>query len=466
MAVFLIFLFTDIFITVIFMAVYGHRRTYSEGMLLGVHIPSYAVHEREVEALMEKHRRRTKWFYAVNLLLSAAVCFLNFWYLSIFILAWSAWLIELTAGAMGLLNAAHRQLYDLKMERGWQGASGSKIVVVDTNVSAENDRLPFSIWWNLPVFAAAGVLAFIPHVRETLAKAPEMWGLTGAVIVSALFFTGMHLWAVRRRNEVYSSNTKINLKVNRLVKRVWSGIWIISNYLNLLSIGTVIYSGVRLRTFTQANILWYIIVQCIMGILILAAFLYLRWKKKDIIKQDQQPLYVDDDIYWKNGWYNNPNDPRVWVPDRYCTPNYITNMGRTGGKIFTFGTISFVLITFIVILMIFLKMDFTPRYLVVNGEDISISSPMAPISFKRDEIKGIELLESMPDGDFTRTNGLGDERQLVGKFREKKQGEFRLYIYRGYSPILKIELPQYTVLINSQEKSQTERWYWELVNEF
>ena len=105
MAVFLIFLFTDIFITVIFMAVYGHRRTYSEGMLLGVHIPSYAVHEREVEALMEKHRRRTKWFYAVNLLLSAAVCFLNFWYLSIFILAWSAWLIELTAGAMGLLNA-------------------------------------------------------------------------------------------------------------------------------------------------------------------------------------------------------------------------------------------------------------------------------------------------------------------------------------------------------------------------
>ncbi len=110
---------------------------------------------------------------------------------------------------MGLLNAAHRQLYDLKMERGWQGASGGKIVVVDTNVSAENDRLPFSIWWNLPVFAAAGVLVFIQPVRETLAKAPEMWGVTGAAIVSALFFTGMHLWSVRRRNEVYSSSTKM-----------------------------------------------------------------------------------------------------------------------------------------------------------------------------------------------------------------------------------------------------------------
>ena len=118
----------------------------------------------------------------------------------------------------------------------------------------DSDRLPFSIWWNLPVFAAAGVLAFIPHVRETLAKAPEMWGLTGAVIVSALFFTGMHLWAVRRRNEVYSSNTKINLKVNRLVKRVWSGIWIISNYLNLLSIGTVIYSGVRPVSYTHLDV--------------------------------------------------------------------------------------------------------------------------------------------------------------------------------------------------------------------
>ena len=277
-------------------------------------------------------------------------------------------------------------------------------------------------------------------------------------------FTGMHLWTVRRSNEVYSSNTEINLRVNRLVKRVWSGIWIISDYLNLLSIGTVIYSGVRQHIFTAGSIIGYIVIQCITGISILAAFLYLRWKKKDILKEDPQPLYVDDDIYWKNGWYNNPNDTRVWVPDRFCTSNYSTNMGRTAGKVFTFSILGFVLATFIVIFIVFLKMDFTPRYLSVNGEDVSISSPMAPVSFKRDEIQSIELLDHMPEGDFTRTNGLADERQLVGKFRERKDGEFRVYIYRGYSPILKIELPEYTVLINSEQKGETQNWYRELVN--
>lgn len=464
MVVFLIFLFTDLFIMVIFMAVYGHRRTYSEGMLLGVHIPSYAVQDEEVEAVMEKHRRRTKWFYGINLILSAAVCLLNFWYLSIFILVWSIWLMELTAGAMVLINAAHRHLYDIKVKRGWHGASGSRIVVVDTNVSAENDRLPFPVRWHIPVFAAAAALALIPGVREVLAKAPEMWGLTGGSAALILFFTGMHLWTVRRSNEVYSSNTEINLRVNRLVKRVWSGIWIISDYLNLLSIGTVIYSGVRQHIFTAGSIIGYIVIQCITGISILAAFLYLRWKKKDILKEDPQPLYVDDDIYWKNGWYNNPNDTRVWVPDRFCTSNYSTNMGRTAGKVFTFSILGFVLATFIVIFIVFLKMDFTPRYLSVNGEDVSISSPMAPVSFKRDEIQSIELLDHMPEGDFTRTNGLADERQLVGKFRERKDGEFRVYIYRGYSPILKIELPEYTVLINSEQKGETQNWYRELVN--
>ena len=89
---------------------------------------------------------------------------------------------------------------------------------------------------------------------------------------------------------------------------------------------------------------------------------------------------------------------------------------------------------------------------------------MAPVSFKRDEIQSIELLNHMPEGDFTRTNGLADERQLVGKFRERKDGEFRVYIYRGYSPILKIELPEYTVLINSEQKGETQNWYRELVN--
>ena len=34
----------------------------------------------------------------------------------------------------------------------------------------------------------------------------------------------------------------------------------------------------------------------------------------------------DDEQHWKNGIYNNPDDPRVWVPKRYGV-GYTLNIG-------------------------------------------------------------------------------------------------------------------------------------------
>ena len=47
--------------------------------------------------------------------------------------------------------------------------------------------------------------------------------------------------------------------------------------------------------------------------------IYFRVKKKkaQILAADDAPIYVDDDYYWRNGWYNNPVDPRLIVPDRF-----------------------------------------------------------------------------------------------------------------------------------------------------
>lgn len=205
----------------------------------------------------------------------------------------------------------------------------------------------------------------------------------------------------------------------------------------------------------------FVTVQTLTGLLIFFVLLYLKWKKGDILKEDIQPLYIDDDVYWKNGWYNNPGDKRVLVQDRFCSLNYTFNMGHTSAKIFTFGTLSAVLLLFIVLAGIFLKMDFTPRYLFLEGEDVKISAPSYPLTFKSEDITGLELLHKIPTGDFVRTNGLADDRQLVGIFSNQGQA-FRVYLYRGYSPILKIELPSYTVLINSREKKWTEKWYKEL----
>ncbi|CUX41255.1 hypothetical protein [Clostridium sp. C105KSO13] len=300
MVIFIIFLFVNIFTTGIFVLVYGGKQPYGEGMLLGVHIPDYAVHDPDVDALMKTYRKRTKRFYLTNFFISAAICFLNFWYFSIFLIAWSLWIVELCTGAIWLLYGTHKKLYALKMDRGWEA--------------------------------------------------------------------------------------------------------------------------------------------------------------------DIEQVYGDDDVYWKNGWYNNPNDKRLWVPDRFCSSNYATNMARPAGKIFTFGLLGGTAVLLLILFVVFLRADFTPRYMELSGHTVQISSPMSPIAFDLKDVKDFKLLDKMPEGNFTRTNGLADDRQLVGKFREKETGDYRMYVYKKHFPVLQIHLPEYTVLINSDEKGQTESWYQELAD--
>lgn len=458
MLILIIFSLTNIIVVGTFMAIYGRKPKYIDRMLLGVHIPPYAVHDPEVEDLITDYKKKTKQFYIINGILSIAVCFLNFWYVSIFMIFWSFWLLEFIGGAFALLNSAHRKLYDLKVERGWQGCGSQSIVVVDTTVSAKGDKLPFSIWWHLPILLGMIMMGALPSVRRYLVD-DDVWIISGISFFMSLFFVVMHVWTMHNRNEVFSQNTHINKRVNQTIKRVWSMMWIVGNYLNLLSLCVELYYTSKTQWLSGIGIAWFVIIQSIAAMGILGGFLCLRWKKQDLLKEDVDRIYLDDDVYWKNGWYNNPNSSNMWAQDRMNSMNYTVNMGHPGGKICMALTVGITVATLVGISAFFLEMDFAPRYLTTEESQVYISVPSYPISFEKSDIKDVELLLELPKGDYKRTNGLADGQQLVGKFKEKDIGQCRLYIYRKYSPVLKIELEEYTVFINSKQAGQTEQWY-------
>ena len=114
MMMFVIFLIVNVGTIGIFYGVYGTKRKYEEGMLMGVHLPGSAAESEEVKMLMKKYRTWTKWFYTLNLLAGIAVCGFCFWYISVFMIVWSIWLVEVCIGAILLLYRTHRKLYDLK----------------------------------------------------------------------------------------------------------------------------------------------------------------------------------------------------------------------------------------------------------------------------------------------------------------------------------------------------------------
>ena len=79
MMLFLIFLFVDLSVIGIFYAVYGRKRKYSEGMLMGVHLPESAACGEEVRRMMERYHARTKKFYLWNLAAVILIGGLCFW---------------------------------------------------------------------------------------------------------------------------------------------------------------------------------------------------------------------------------------------------------------------------------------------------------------------------------------------------------------------------------------------------
>lgn len=112
--------------------------------------------------------------------------------------------------------------------------------------------------------------------------------------------------------------------------------------------------------------------------------------KKRILSEDDSPMYLDDDEYWKNGWYSNPNDKRLLVQD--CV------------------------VCFAVIVWFSAKFEFTPGEMHLGEDELKITSGYSDVVISYDEILDLQLLGRLPDEKFRRINGGEDKRMLSGKY--------------------------------------------------
>ena len=360
MFIFCVFAVTDLVIIGIFYAVYGTKRKYSEGMLLGVHLPQSAAESEEVTAFMARYCSNTKTFYAVNVAISTAICGFCFWYFSVFMIVWSVWLLEFCIGAMVLLYGTHRKLYDMKVEKGWIGSSGSRIMAVDTKAAAQSGRMGVSALWHLLFCALILMPCIDADIRHFLATSDDGWIFPVTGILVNFTFGILHTAVLRMRNKVYSEDSDLNVEINRMQKNVWSWALVGSSLFNAAAY-LVVVSGIDADGEISAGMLVvYCIMETIPGIFMIGGFFYMRSRKEKLLRKNERPLYIDDDVYWKNGWYSNPNDRRLMVQDWVCSWNYTTNMARPAGKIFMFLALLFVAGCLVWGCVLIWKIDFVP----------------------------------------------------------------------------------------------------------
>lgn len=458
MIMFWSFLVIDLITVGIFYAVYGRKQQYCEGMLMGVHIPKSAAESEEVVSFIGKYTKRSHQFYLWNTISSVLISLLNFWYISAFMLVWSLWLTELCVGALLLVYRTHRKLYDLKVERGWIGSTGSRIMAADTKTSAQSGRMGISPWWHLVLVALILMPCLLPGVRGYLENSDDGWTLLIVGVSVGILFAVLHAVILRVRNKVYSEDADVNYRINRMWKSTWSWAVLGCGICNTLAYLVMAQFMDERGWISGAVYTVYIVLQSFPVLFLLGGFFYMYKRKAALLEEDEKPLYIDDDVYWKNGWYNNPNDKRLIVQDWVCPWNYATNMARPAGKIsLAAGIIIGVGCLIFAVVMTF-KMEFTPIEMWIDPQRVEITSGYSDFSLAYDEITDVEIMEELPEDDYKRVNGGDDGRVLVGKFRGKETGKCWMYIYVDYKPILKISSEEGTVYINSKTDGEVERW--------
>lgn len=455
-------LFVNLLVVGCFALVYGTKMKYENGMLFGIHMPKEAQKDPEVKILMERYTIRMKqiyWWSTAGAVISGVLAFT---YTSIFMFGWMFWLFAFTIGSMGCICRYHRKLYDIKVKNRWFAGTGANIVVIDTAASAQAEEKQIRALWHLPAFLIFVILCLMSEVRAWIQEETvHLLVPVTAFLVTGVFW-GLHVWSNQRSCEVFSENSRKNTAVHVRERRMWAWIWLVGTYTSLIGMGEILWQISRKGYLDVVDTIICVIFSMAGGLFILAAILWMMKKRQELLKTEEPLSYVDDDIYWKNGWYNNPRDRRWVVLSRMCSSNYSFNMGKPGVRYLTGALGSVIVIGVLWLVVVFFGMDFVRPQLSIDGNQVTVRSAEYGISFDRKEIEDAELLENLPEEDFVRINGLSDSRQLLGKFKGEESGKAMLYIRRGETPVLKIELPEYTVFINSEESGKVQEWYEEL----
>ena len=280
-----------------------------------------------------------------------------------------------------------------------------------------------------------------------------------SVIVGVVFL--WIAWIFKRgANRIYSENSKLNFRINYLEKRSWSICFLVANICNAIAWLYLAYRMTKEEWIYNLDIIIYATMLCIPVIIAIATAMWTK-KQKDILqKEDKTPLYMDDDYYWRNGWYDNPGDPRLFVQDRFNSMNYTTNFGKPAGRYMFGGICIAVVVLLFWMCIVFLRMDFTPICLVADGTEVRITSGYTNTTMEKKEIRSVKLLENgLPEDHYNRTNGSSDEKQMLGKFEGKKTGKCRMYVWLDQENVIEIKATDYTVFINSKDEDEMNAWY-------
>lgn len=374
-----------------------------------------------------------KEFFLMNLVMFLAVggCFLIALLpagaMSFFMFFLTLWTTALLVWEFKVIGKYTNRMYDLKISKGWGNPPKQSELTVDTVVSRMKKSMPVSeIWLAVPVWICIGSFAwwFSCATEYKMLLVPLVIN-----VISFVFFCYMYHRMAHGRLKVYSEDSDINYALNRAAKKAWTGcvVWEASlvcgyQFIMLLLLHSYmkdVSAGSEDTTGFLAGLLGSTVASLV---LILAVFFAaanrVKRAKKELAVAADFSYAEDEDAYWRNGYYYNPNDTNTFVESRGY--GITTNMATHWGPI----TKWILLGTFIMCIGIgigMLPFDFGRMTMQVGTESVELKGCLY---YKEnlffDEVTEVHLLTEPPES--SRVWGTGTDRFAMGDYHFKGYG--------------------------------------------
>ena len=354
-----------------------------------------------------------------------------------------------------VVHKYQKKLQTLKKEKGWIYQQ-ARIVTVDMNVVKEKDKAGISSIWVwlflLLSFIPTVYLLFSPAIRELY---PLGFSFIGPL--SQLCMVFLYYQMLRSHSPALSKNTEVNKACARTLERIRT------TGATLSALSMLVFW--ILFNFSILHFRNGIMIVLPVVVLVIALLIIAFWQQKKIRAtekyffgpelKDDSHLFEQESMY-KWGFYNNPNDPRLFVPKRIAGMGWTINIAHPAGKLMGFGILVLVLVALIPVFYGSAK-DYV---ITEEGSQIIIDAAMYDLSIEKSQIVSVTTLDSLPQG--SRTNGYGGANKSFGHFRLDGYGKCRLYIYHqgGKYIVLKLDgdNPAH-VIVNGKTPEDTEALY-------
>ena len=180
-------------------------------------------------------------------------------------------------------------------------------------------------------------------------------------------------------------------------------------------------------------------------------------KREDLLRGAKNIEYVDDDYYWRKGYYFNPDSKKLMVQNRISSTNFSFNMAKRSAKLINFFTA--ILVVGVAIVLLYVTVGGEDIDVVMNKDSVKISSNIYHVDINKKDIREIGLVDDTLDKSFIKNNGISVDEIDIGHYTGKKEGRVLLFINSEKRPLLRIKTKDKLIYISGDDDFEVENLY-------